>query len=170
MTCLCVSHYFPTLWRRVSHRPPSMSLSLSYPSLSPPLCTCTRRSSPSCSYLGSALLAGAHVALGMSSETLGPHLTCEAEAGPHPGKAPVARRSREQTDEWRAVGWRKTCWNSGSKMLTHCWACWAGDWGKTWKRGGRGEKMLRERTYVLLTIRINISCILVKNNARNFSS
>lgn len=40
MACLCVSHYFPTFWRRVSHRPPTTSLSLlsfSYFPLSPSL-------------------------------------------------------------------------------------------------------------------------------------
>lgn len=141
LTCLCVSHYFPTLWSRVSHRHPSTSPSLSSPflffpflllSFSPSvsllslfltplsvlLCTCIQCFSPSCSRLSSALLAGAHVALGMSSETLGPHLTCEGQTGPRPGKAPVAR-SWEQTNERRPVGWRKTCWNSGSNMLTH---------------------------------------------------
>lgn len=43
--------------------------------LCPSLCTCTEHSS--CSHLSSALLARANVTLGMSSETLGPHLTCE---------------------------------------------------------------------------------------------
>lgn len=33
LTCLCVSHYFPTLWSRVSHRHPSTSPSLSSPFL-----------------------------------------------------------------------------------------------------------------------------------------
>lgn len=130
-----LSHVVEKGLPQASLRVPFSFLSLS---LSPRLCTCTRCSSPSCSYLGSALLAGAHVALGMSSETLGPLLTCEAEAGPHPGKAPVARRSREQTDEWRVVGWRKTCWKSLNKMLTHCWACWARNWGKTWRERKEG--------------------------------
>lgn len=69
----------------------SLLLFCFYPSLSLTLCTCTQCSSPSCSHLGSVLLAGAHVALGMSSETLGPHLTCKSQAGPRPGKTHVAR-------------------------------------------------------------------------------
>lgn len=60
------------------------------------LSTCTQPCSPSCSHLCAWLLAWAPVALGISSETPEPHLTCKGQAGPRPGKAPVAR-SWEQT-------------------------------------------------------------------------
>lgn len=53
--------------------------------LSPSLCTCTECSSSCCSYLSLARLAGAHVALGISSETLGPQLTRKGFAGLRPG-------------------------------------------------------------------------------------
>lgn len=92
----------------------SFSLLL-FPFLSAPV-PCT----PTPAAPNSALLAKAHVTLGMSSETPGPHLTCKGQAGPRPSKAPVARRNWEQTDMRRSVGWRKTFWNPGSKKLTHC--------------------------------------------------
>lgn len=60
------------------------------------LCTCTEPCSPSCSHLCAWLMAWAPVALGISSETPEPHLTSKGQAGPRPGKAPVAR-SWEQT-------------------------------------------------------------------------
>lgn len=129
LTGLCVSHYFPTLWNRVSHRPPSMSLSsllLSIP-LSLPFSLPQSLSFLSLSlFLSAPVLSTAAPAVPISAQFcwLEPmlHLACpcKGQAGPTQGRLPwsgEAESKRMRQGLW--AGERPTGLQFGSKKLTH---------------------------------------------------
>lgn len=131
MTCLCVSHYFPTLWRRVSHRPPSMSLSLSYPSLS---------------FLVSAPVLGAPApAAPISAQYcwLEPmlHLACPLRPWGHSWRA----KPRQAHTQARLL------WPGGAESRRMSGGLWAGErpagnlWIKCWLTVGPAEQVIEER-------------------------
>ena len=164
---LCVSHYFPTLWSRVSHRPPSMSPSLFplslLPSLSPSVSLLLSLPYPSLSLLLSAPVLGApDPAAPISAQRcwLEPmlHLACPLRPWGHTWRA----RARQAPAQARLP------WPGGAESRRMRGGLWAGGRPaeflgvKRWlivrpaeqeieeDVSGRGEEILRKGTDVLL--------------------